>query len=160
MATTSKKVKKGPGRPKGSKNKTSTETKSKSQAKKTSSSKGSSTSQTKKPQGNKSNGKRTYTRDFNINPETGFVTGSNSDKVASELLKGGKSRDEINERVEKKIGTTNSKGGNRKGSQIVGTVYHQMLRRGYRVEQSFKMLPPTPASKRAATQRAKKQASK
>jgi hypothetical protein len=90
-----------------------------------------------------------------MNKETGFSVGSDQDIIAMELLKGGSSRSEVAERAKKLLPATTKKGTAKPISNLVSAVFNKLVRQGYRVEESFKVLPPTPASKRKATMAAK-----
>lgn len=86
---------------------------------------------------------------------TGFSVGSDQYVIAHELLKGGKSRSEITERVAKLLPSTTRTGTPKPITNLVSSVYNNLVRKGFRTEESFKVLEPTPASKRKATLAAK-----
>ena len=85
-----------------------------------------------------------------VNPATGYVKGTDGDIIASELLAGGASRREIGDRIEKKINLITRNGTEKQVMNLIAGVLRRMQIEGYTVESSFKVLPPTPASKRAA----------
>lgn len=91
-----------------------------------------------------------------MNPETGYAVGSDQDIIATALLKGGKTRQEIIESLRKKLDSTTRNGTEKPVSNVVSSVFNRMISRGYRLESHFQLLPPTPASKRAATRAANK----
>jgi hypothetical protein len=124
------------GRPPGSKNKTTTPTKAVS-----------------KPKTKKNN---LPTRTFN--DETGFVLGSDQDVIATELLAGGSSRQEIADRLTGMLEPTTRNGTEKQIVNMTGGVLQKLLARGFTIESSFVVNPPTPASKRAATRAASKKA--
>lgn len=86
---------------------------------------------------------------------TGFSVGSDQYVIAHELLKGGASRSEITERVAKLLPSTTRTGTPKPITNLVSSVYNNLVRKGFRTEESFKVLEPTPASKRKATLKAK-----
>jgi hypothetical protein len=135
-------AKRGPGRPKGSTNK--------STAKKSTASR-KNTKTVSKPKGS---GRGGFHRE--LNEETGFVVGTDQDTIALALLEGGESRSAIAEAVEKKIGSETRNGTPKMVTNMVSGVLNKMLDRGFTVEQSFQVIPPTPASKRAASRKRKK----
>jgi hypothetical protein len=114
-------TKRGPGRPKGTKN-------------------------VKKPAAKKVGGN---TRQ--MNPVTGFAEGSDQDVIATALLEGGESRSAIVENVESQVDLETRNGTDKQITNMVSGVLAKMKDRGFIVESSFVLLPPTPASKRAAT---------
>jgi hypothetical protein len=127
------------GRPPGSKNKTGPATKKVSApAKKKNAKPGSGRGGANRP----------------VNEETGFVEGTDQDVIASCLLEGGESRQEIAERVESLIETETRNGTDKQIVNMISGVLSKLLARGYTVEQSFQVVPPTPASKRAAAKKA------
>lgn len=145
-------AKRGPGRPPGSKNKTSTTTTAKKPAaKKTTQSKqtqNKNVKNVKKPAGKRGGFNR------EINEDTGFVVGTDQDTIALELLEGGESRAEIAERLEGMLDPVTRNGTEKQVPNMIGGVLGKMLERGFTVESSFVVIPPTPASKRAATRKA------
>jgi hypothetical protein len=166
--TTAKKTaapaKRGPGRPKGSKNKTTnTAPAKKSTAKrgpgrppgtknKTTAAKKTSAKNVKNV--NKPASKRGgFHRE--INPDTGFVVGTDSDLIAQALLEGGESRKEIVERMENTLELETRTGTEKSIGNMVSGVLNKMLAAGFTIESSFVVVPPTPASKRAASRKRK-----
>lgn len=91
---------------------------------------------------------------------TGFSIGSDQYVIAQELLKGGASRSEITERVAKLLPAKTRTGTPKPITNLVSSVYNNLVRKGFRTEESFKVLEPTPASKRKATLAAKGAAGK
>lgn len=98
---------------------------------------------------------RSLPRDLN---EHGFVKGSNSEKIVDAMLAGGESRQAIADDLRKKI--TGQNGQEVNTPALMSGLLHKLEAKGYKVESSWKLLPPTPASKAAATKRAKKAATK
>lgn len=86
-----------------------------------------------------------------LNDETGFVVGTDQDAIATALLEGGESRASIIERLESELDTETRNGTPKQITNMVSGVLNKMLDRGYLIESSFQLLPPTPASKRAAS---------
>jgi len=110
-----------------------------------------------KPAAKKTASKKTSnlpTRVFN--DETGFAEGSDQDLIATELLAGGESRQEIAERLEGILDPVTRNGTEKQIVNMVSGVLGKLQARGYTVESSFLVVPPTPASKRAAARAAKK----
>lgn len=91
-----------------------------------------------------------------LNEETGFVVGTDQDLIAQALLEGGESRTEIAERLSGQLETETRNGTEKQIVNMVSGVLNKMLSRGFTVEQSFVVVPPTAASKRAATRAANK----
>jgi hypothetical protein len=88
--------------------------------------------------------------------EHGFVIGSDSEKIVEVLLQGGESRTELTAKITKAL----SKGKGRNGeppnvSSLIANVLRRLKDKGYTIESHWQLMPPTPASKRAATRRAK-----
>lgn len=136
---------------------TSTSSKGGTTTKKTASKKAASTSGKKSTAGTtskKGSGKSTQKKSNlpvrEVNEETGFVKGSDQDKIASAFLKGGETRQEIIDRLRKNLDSTTRNGTEKPVSNLVSSVYNKMIRAGFRLESSYKLLPPTPASKRKA----------
>lgn len=105
--------------------------------------------------GKKAATKKTPTPPKEMNKLTGFVVGSDQDIIAMELLAGGASRGEIGQRVAKKLNPTTKNGTQKPITNLVSSVYNKLVAKGYRTEETFKVLQPTPASKRKATLAAK-----
>ena len=91
-----------------------------------------------------------------LNPDTGFVVGTESQRIAEALIEGGESRAEIVARLEKELPKETRDGTPKQVTNMVSGVLNKMLARGYTIEQSFALAEPTPASKRAATRAANK----
>jgi hypothetical protein len=132
-APAKKSASRGRGRPPGSKNKN---TSTKSESKKATTSK------------KKSN---LPTREFN--KETGFVVGSDQDFIASALLKGADTRQDIIDFCRKKLDSETRNGTEKPVSNLVSSVFNKMVGQGYRLESHYQLLPPTPASKRKAAKK-------
>lgn len=128
--------------------KSKTTAKSKAPAKKTSAKK--NVKDVKKPAGKRGGFHR------EINEETGFVVGTDQDTIALALLEGGESRADIAERLSKKIDTETRNGTEKQITNMISGVLNKMLARGFTVESSYVVLPPTPASKRKAARNKKK----
>jgi hypothetical protein len=93
-----------------------------------------------------------------MNEETGFVVGSDQDIIANALLEGGESRAAIVQKLEKVLDTETRNGTPKQVTNMVSGVYNKLVARGFITESNFQVLPPTPASKRAATRAANKAA--
>lgn len=137
-------AKRGPGRPKGSKNKS---TAKKSAAK-----------NVKKPASKKGGGRGGFNRE--MNDEVGFAVGTDQEAIALALMEGGESRADIVERLEGELDLETRNGTDKQITNMVSGVLNKMLDRGFLLESSFQVLPPTPASKRAATAARNKAAKK
>lgn len=86
-----------------------------------------------------------------LNEDTGFVVGTDQDAIANALLEGGESRAAIVERLESELDSETRNGTPKQITNMVSGVLNKMLDRGFIVESNFQLLPPTPASKRAAS---------
>jgi hypothetical protein len=91
-----------------------------------------------------------------MNPDTGFVVGTDQDAIALALLEGGDSRAAIVESLENELDTETRNGTEKQITNMVSGVLNKMLANGFTVESSFVVVPPTAASKRAATRAATK----
>jgi hypothetical protein len=127
-------AKRGPGRPKGSKNKTTAK----------------NVKEVKKPAGKRGGFHR------EVNPDTGFVVDTDQDAIALALLEGGESRGEIIDSLYSVLGTETRNGTEKQIPNMVSGVLNKMLANGFTVESSFRVVAPTAASKRAATRAANK----
>lgn len=85
---------------------------------------------------------------------TGLQIGSDQWKIAQALLEGGKTRAEIVTSVTKTIGDTTRNGTKKPIANLVSSVYNKLIKAGFILESSFRLTPPTPASKRKATRAA------
>jgi hypothetical protein len=85
-----------------------------------------------------------------INKDTGFVVGSDQDVIAQAFLKGAETRQDIIDACRKKLDSETRNGTEKPVSNIVSSVFNKMLREGFRLESTYRLLPPTPASKRKA----------
>lgn len=75
--------------------------------------------------------------------EHGFVIGTASSTIAALLVAGGESRNDINARVAEAIGTVSRTGEQKNVPAIVSGMIHKLLERGYTVESSYRLVPPT-----------------
>ena len=82
---------------------------------------------------------------------TGFAVGTDSQVIATELLKGGESRAEIIERCAKKLPPTSNRGTPKPVANMVASVLGKMRDQGYTIESTWVLAPPTRASKARAT---------
>jgi hypothetical protein len=92
--------------------------------------------------------------------EHGFVKGSDSEKVVEILLEGGQDRNDINEKIRKRLGGTTKNSTQRNVSSTVASILNKLRSQGYYVESSWKLCEPTPQSKAKATRAAKRAKSK
>jgi hypothetical protein len=134
--------KRGPGRPPGSKNKTT--------AKKTTTKKSGKVTEVKRP------AKKRQPVEREFSEVTGFIEGTDQDTIALALLEGGESRADITESLKKTLPKKTRTGTEKPVQNMVSGVLNKLLDRGYTVEQSFKVVPPTTASKRKAARNRKK----
>lgn len=124
----------------------------KSAAKKSTPAKKSAAKNVKKPATKKKTSNRGgFNRE--LNEETGFVVGTDSDTIALALLEGGESRADIIAELEGVLDTETRNGTEKQVTNMVSGVLNKMLAAGYTVEQSFVVVPPTPASKRKAARK-------
>lgn len=109
---------------------------------------------TKKAATKKTAAKKTSTpvaRD--INETTGFVKGSDQDVIATALLKGDTTRQDIIDGLRKKLDSETRNGTEKPVSNLVSSVVRNMLGRGFILESHYRLLEPTPASKRKAARK-------
>lgn len=148
-------AKRGPGRPKGS-----------TSAKKSGPAKKAATTAKKSPGRPKGSGSKNVKNvkkpagkrggfHREINPDTGFVVGTDQDLIAQALLEGGESRGDIIAYLENTLDNETRNGTPKMITNMVSGVLNKMLAAGYTVESSFIVVPPTPASKRAANKKKK-----
>jgi hypothetical protein len=91
--------------------------------------------------------------------EHGFVVGSDSEKIVNILLEGGAGRNEVNTKVLKALGNKQTKNGQAPNvSSLIANILKRLREKGYTIESQWQLVPPTPASKAAATRAAKKRA--
>jgi hypothetical protein len=130
--------------------------KTKTPAKKTAARKGPAkkTTSVKKPANKKTTGKGRGGFHREMNPDTGFVVGTDQDAIATALMEGGESRAAIVQDLEKRLDLTTRNGTDKQITNMISGTLNKMKARGYIIESSFIVLPPTPASKRAATRAA------
>lgn len=74
--------------------------------------------------------------------EHGFVPGTDSAHIAAALLAGGTDRNQINEKVLKKIGGTTRTGSDKNIPALVSGVLNRLLEQGYKVESSWVLVAP------------------
>lgn len=87
--------------------------------------------------------------------EHGFRVGTDSSIIAAELLEGGYDRDDINDRVAELLPETTTRSGNDKQvPSLVSGILKRLQERGYTVESSWQLVPPT--SKKASSNGAAK----
>lgn len=89
-----------------------------------------------------------------VDPVTGFIPGTDSHIIATELLKGGETRTAIIERLRGKLDLETRNGTQKSVANVLASTFAKMMQRGFTVEATYKLNPPTPASKRAATRKA------
>jgi hypothetical protein len=89
--------------------------------------------------------RKTYERNFN---EHGFVVGTMADIISTELVKGGESRQDIQDRIKAQISGATRSGNPVNISSAVSGQLLKMIDRGYRIEQWYRVVPPVdmPAS--------------
>lgn len=85
--------------------------------------------------------------------EHGFVPGTDSAKIAALLLAGGKSRQDVNEKVRKKIGGTTRNGTEKNVPALVSGVLNRLIEQGYKVESSFTVTAPARKRRRPSTKK-------
>lgn len=74
--------------------------------------------------------------------EHGYIPGTDSALICDILLAGGTDRADINEKVVKKIGLETRNGTEKNIPALVSGVLNTLLRKGYKTESSFVVLPP------------------
>lgn len=89
-----------------------------------------------------------------LDPVTGFLPGTDSHIIALELLKGGSTRADIIERLRGKLDGQTRNGTEKSVANVLASTFAKLVARGFTVEASYKLVEPTPASKRAATRKA------
>ncbi len=94
--------------------------------------------------------------------EHGFVIGSDSSIICQMLIDGGETRGEVNSRIAAELETTTRNGNEKNVSSLVSGLLSRLKARGYKIEGSWRVVPPTPeeakAAQRAAARAAKKAA--
>lgn len=95
-----------------------------------------------------------------IDELTGFAVGTDSQVIATELLKGGADRSEIIERCAKKLPPTSNRGTPKPVANMVASVLGKMKDQGYTIESTWVLTPPTRASKARATRERNKRLGK
>lgn len=108
---------------------------------------------------------KNFVRD--INPATGFVHGSDADVVATLLLEGDTTRQDIIDKIkngETPIDVKTKTGGDKPISNLVSTIYRKMIGAGYRLDSHYRLLPPekttpTPRNARKAERASSKKSS-
>lgn len=77
-----------------------------------------------------------------VDPQTGMTIGSQSYAIAFELLEGGDSKREIIKRLRDLLPSETRSGGENPVAQKVHTVTRELLEKGFRIEQSYRLVPP------------------
>lgn len=99
---------------------------------------------------------QTLPRDMN---EHGFVKGSDSEKIVEILLEGGVDRADINHKVTKALGKRKTRYGNvPNSSSLIANILKRLQAKGYKIEASWTLVPPTEDEKKAAERKAKRAA--
>lgn len=94
--------------------------------------------------------------------EYGYRRGSDVSVVLDELLKGGTDKHDVARRISARFQGRTTRGGKQKPiSTVMNQIQNEMVKRGFRVQSSWKLLPPAngvvlprPARTRKATQNA------
>jgi hypothetical protein len=73
----------------------------------------------------------------------GFVVGSDSSKIVAELLAGGSGRSEVSARIESILGGATRYGNDKNVSSLVSGLLGRLKERGYTVEQTWRLVPPS-----------------
>lgn len=77
-----------------------------------------------------------------VDEETGFRVGTTSLMIAKELIKGGKSRVEINARINKRLNGQKTRTGNPPNIPVlVSNTIRALEKRGYKVDSHFQLVP-------------------
>jgi hypothetical protein len=114
----------------------------------------------KKPTSQRTKGKggQYLPRDLN---EHGFVKGSDSEKIVEVLLEGGADRAEINAKVLKALGKRKTRNGNEPNtSSLIANILRRLKDKGYHIESTWQLVPPTAEEAKTAARRAKRAAAK
>lgn len=91
----------------------------------------------------------------------GYRIGSDSQIIVTELLKGGKGRAEVTERIAKKLPTTKTRGGQEKNiPSLISGLLARLEEQGYKLDQSWVVVPPAPIARKMATAAEKSQVTK
>lgn len=86
--------------------------------------------------------------DFNIH---GYRVGTDSAIIVDELIKGGKGRTEVTERIAKKLPSTETRGGQSKNiPSLISGLLARLEEGGYKVEQSWVVVPPAAIARKMA----------
>lgn len=89
--------------------------------------------------------------------EHGFVVGSDSEKIVNILLEGGADRSDINAKVTKAIGKRKTRNGNDQNvSSLIANVLKRLRDKGYKIESTWILVPPTDEEKAKAARKAKR----
>lgn len=97
-------------------------------------------------------------RDLN---EHGLVKGSEGAVIMDALLEGGADRIDVNAKVLKALGKKTTVHGNTPNvSSLIANLLRRMKEKGYTIDSHWVLVPPTPASKAAATKAKKRAAAK
>jgi len=86
-----------------------------------------------------------------VDPVTGFGVGTDSDIMIKEAMRGGNTRPEVVERIKERLPKETASGSEKPVSNVFASVLKKKLDQGYYIESSWKLCPPTPASKRKMT---------
>ena len=82
----------------------------------------------------------TSEREFN---DHGFVVGTDSAVISEALVSGGASRKEVNAKIAEVIAGTTRNGSPKNIPALVAGILSRMIDRGYVVESSYRLVPPT-----------------
>lgn len=85
-----------------------------------------------------------------LDPITGFITDTDQDIIAKELLAGGDSRAEIVERVTGLLDEYTREGNPKQTVNLVGNVILKLLKRGWTIESSYRLVPPRKTPRKRA----------
>lgn len=106
----------------------------------------------------KAKGGQFLPRDLN---EHGFVKGSDSEKIVEVLLAGGADRADINDKVLKALGKKKTRNGNAPNtSSLIANILRRLKDKGYRIESTWVLVPPSEDERKKAARKAKRAASK
>jgi hypothetical protein len=80
----------------------------------------------------------------------GFVVGSDSSKIVAELLAGGSGRGEVSARIESILNGSTRYGNDKNVSSLISGLLTRLKERGYTVEQTWRLVPPTASAPQKA----------
>lgn len=92
--------------------------------------------------------KRVAPSEYREYDENGFAVGTASAIIAEIICEGGKSRNEINAKVAKKIGGETRNGTERNVPSMVTNIVGKLRERGYKEESTWRMVPPARKGRR------------